>query len=349
MQLAHIINEYYDVFSARYGDRMLPGQITALNAIRSCRTSEAGQIHVACPECDHTQWHPLSCGNRNCPHCQNHETSRWIDRQQNKLLPVPYFMVTITLPCEFRAVAYQNQRKIYSLMFSCISGTLKDFGLNPRLLGAEIGMTMVLHTHSRRLDYHPHIHVVIPGGGVDRSRRQWKKKKGKYLFHQKALAKVFRARFLDALNKEALPVPKGVQPEWVVHCTRAGKGITALKYLSRYLYRGVIDERNIVASQDGQVTFRYIENETGEIRYRTLKGEKFLFLVLRHVLPQGFRRARDYGFLHSNAKKALFVVQLILHVRISAEPLRPRPVFKCPRCGLSMIIVGIRPAADCSG
>ncbi|MFN2359267.1 MAG: transposase, partial [Desulfotignum sp.] len=333
MRLSPIIEEYYDAFLIRYGDTALPEQIKALNAMLNCRTPDAGQIYTACPNCNHTQQHPLSCGNRNCPHCQNHETSQWIDRQQNKQLPVQYFMVTFTLPCQFRDVAYRNQQAVYSMMFSCVSSTLKDFGLNPRHLGAQIGMTMVLHTHSRRLDFHPHIHVVVPGGGVDPSRRQWKKKKGKYLFNQKALAKVFRARFLDELNKEHLPIPKDARPKWVVDCTRVGTGISALKYLSGYLYRGVISERNIIANQDGQVTFRYIDGKTKEVCSRTLKGEDFLHLILRHVLPRGFRRVRDYGFLHGNAKKLLFLVQMILQVRIMATVRRARPVFKCPHCG----------------
>ena len=281
--------------------------------------------------------------------CQNHESSRWIDRQQNNLLPVLYFMVTFTLPCELRTVTCYNQRTVYSLMFSCVSSTLKDFGLTPKHLGAEIGMTMVLHTHSRRLDFHPHIHVVVPGGGVDKRMRQWKKKKGKYLFNRKALAKVFRARFLDALNKASLPVPRGIRPEWVVDCTRVGQGISALKYLSRYLYRGVISEKNIVSNHNGWVTFKYIESETGETRYRTLKGEDFLRLILLHVLPKGFRRVRDYGFLHSNAGKLLFLVQLILHVQIKKMVPRPRPVFKCPCCKSPMQIVGFRPPDSVPG
>ncbi len=144
---------------------------------------------------------------------------------------------------------------------------------------------------------------LFPAGGIDLCKRQWKKKKGKYLFNQKALAKVFRARFLNGLNQEKLPIPKGVYPEWVVNGTRVGTGITALKYLSRYLYRGVISENNIIANRDGKVTFRYIDSKTKSIRYRTLKGEDFLRLILLHVLPRGFRRTRDYGFLHSNAKK----------------------------------------------
>ncbi|GAB6147274.1 hypothetical protein JCM12294_47200 [Desulfocicer niacini] len=230
-------------------------------------------------------------------------------------------------------------------MFECVASTLRDFGLNPKLLGAEIGMTMVLHTHNRRLDFHPHIHVVVPGGGMDKARRQWKKKKGKYLFNQKALAKLFRARFLDGLNKERMPIPRGVQPRWVVDCTNVGTGITALKYLSRYLYRGVISEKNIVSNCNGHVTFNYIESKTGNKRQRTLKREDFLHLILIYVLPRGFRRVRDYGFLHGNAKKMLFLVQLILHVQIKAASLRPRPAFKCPCCNTPMVVLGVRTAS----
>ena len=177
MQLSTIIDEYYDVFLSLHADTVLPGQIKALNAMRACRASDAGELFVSCPKCAHTQWRPLSCGHRSCPQCQNHETSNWIDRQQNKILPVHYFMVTFTIPCEFRHMVYQNQRRGYTLMFECVASTLRNFGLNPKFLGAEIGMTMVLHTHNRRLDFHPHIHVVVPGGGVDKARRQWKKKR----------------------------------------------------------------------------------------------------------------------------------------------------------------------------
>ena len=330
MELTSIINQYYDAFITRYGDTVLPGHLKAIQAIRSCRTPDSGELYVHCPSCGHGQWRPLSCGHRSCPQCQNHEVNQWIDRQQAKLLPVPYFMVTFTLPRELRSLAWNHQKTVYSILFSCAANTLKDFGLNPKNLGAEIGLTMVLHTNSRKLDYHPHVHAVVPGGGVDKKRRQWKKKKSKYLFNLKAMSKVFRARFLAALNEAKLSIPINVPGEWVVDCSQVGKGISALKYLSRYLYRGVISEKNIILNQNGQITFRYIESKTGNTRYRTLKGEDFLFLILQHVLPRGFRRVRDYGFLHSNAKKLLIVVQLILRVFLKVIKERPRPVFKCP-------------------
>ena len=337
MMLSSIINRYHDAYRSKY--RVLPGQAKAIRSILSCRTEGSGELYVKCPDCNSQELKPLSCGHRSCPKCQNHETSRWIDRQICKLLPVKYFLVTFTLPFELRSLAYGNQRDIYSIMFSCVSSTLKDFGLNPDNIGADIAMTMILHTHSRNLSYHPHLHVVVPGGGVDKMRKQWKSKKSKFLFNQTALSKVFRARFLSALSTSGLYMPKKVPGKWIVNCSYAGKGISALKYLSRYLYRGVISETNIISDSQGSVTFRYIESKTGEVKYRTLKGEDFIHLVLQHVLPKGFRRVRDYGFLHGNAKRLLHLVQLILHVHIK-EIKRSRPVFRCKLCKAPMYIIG---------
>jgi len=345
MEMASIINQYYDAFIAKYAKTLLPGHLKALNAIRRCRTPDSGELYVQCPDCNHAEWRPMSCGHRSCPKCQNHEVSQWIDRQQGKLLPVAYFMATFTLPYELRSLTWHHQKEVYSILFTCVSSTLKDFGLNPKNLGAEIGMTMVLHTHNRKLDFHSHIHVVVPGGGIDKHRRQWKKKKGKYLFNQDAMSKVFRARFLAALNEAGLSIPRNIPSEWVVDCKHVGKGLTALKYLSKYLYRGVISEKNIVSNQDGQVTFKYIESKTGNTQYRTLKGEDFLHLIMQHVLPEGFRRVRDYGFLHGNAKKLLSLVKLVFHAVIKGIKQRPRPVFKCPCCKSPMVILGFRRTA----
>ena len=349
MHFASLIHQYHDALQAKYGSRLLPGHLRAIQAIKQCRTPEAGELFVQCPNCGHATWRPRSCGNRSCPQCQNHEASLWLDRQLAKLLPVEYFMATFTLPYELRSLAWNKQSLIYDLMFACVSSTLKDFGLNPKNLGANIGMTAILHTHNRRLDYHPHIHVVVPGGGVDKDKKQWKKKKSKYLFNEFALAKVFRARFLEAMYEAGISAPNSLPHKWVVDCTHVGKGLSALKYLSRYLYRGVILENNIVASQDGNVTFKYVESRTGKSRYRTLKGEDFLWLVLQHVLPKGFRRVRDYGFLHGNAKKLLSLVQMILQVLIEACTPRPRPVFKCPMCQAPMRIMAFRQPAWASG
>lgn len=349
MHFNTLLCQFEMAFKRRYAPRLLPSMLKAIDCVLRCRTEAAGCIKLQCTNCDHSAVQPRSCGHRSCPQCQHHETARWLDRQVAKLLPVEYFLVTFTLPFELRSLAWRHQSIVYNILFDCAVSTLKDFGLNPNHLGAEVGMTGVLHTHSRRLDYHPHCHFVVPGGGLNRRRRQWKKLKGKFLFNEFALAKVFRARVIHALNQASLPIPSGVPKQWVVHCKHVGQGKPALKYLSRYLYRGVISEQAIVSVRDGVVTFRYQDGNTGKTCYRSLKGEDFCWLVLQHVLPKGFRRVRDYGFLHGNAKQQLKLIQLVLRVIVDLREPRARPCFKCPHCQSPMNIIGFIPPAWLSG
>lgn len=346
MKLKSILQEYKTPLLKKHGDKLLPSQWNALHAIERCRTPQSGELYIRCKDCEHAHWSPMSCGNRHCPGCQNHEVNVWLDRQKQKLLPVEYFMVTFTLPAQLRQLAWCNQKIIYQLFFSTAVSTLKDFGLNPDKLDGDTGLTAVLHTHNRRLDYHPHIHVVMPGGGLNQKRKQWRKLKGKYLFNEFALAKVFRARFLTALNAHKLKIPDSTPKQWVVNVQHVGKGLPALTYLSRYLYRGVISENNIIENKNGNITFSYTNSTTKKTEYRTLKGEDFLYLVLKHVLPRGFRRVRDYGFLHANAKKLLQLVQLILHIKLKPIKIRKRAEFICPICQSNMVIWVIRPAAS---
>jgi len=342
MTLQDLIKQYQPALLKRFGAVLNADQRQALHAMARCRTPDAGQCQVHCAHCEQALWRSMSCGHRSCPLCQHHEVSQWLRRQQSKLLPVAYFMATFTLPEQLRVLARCHPKSVYACLFACVRSTLKDFGLNPEHLGADMGMTAVLHTHSRRLDYHPHLHVVIPGGGVDMPRRQWKKLKGRYLFNAFALAKVFRARLLKALLDAGLALPERIPKKWVVNVRYVGKGLPALKYLSRYLYRGVISEKNIIAHHDGQVTFTYIDSATRKPASRTVDGEVFLYLLLLHVLPKGFRRVRDYGFLHANAKKRLLLIQLILQVPIQSDEPQPRAAFLCPHCHRAMVVVLIR-------
>jgi hypothetical protein len=340
MRLASLIERYEGALLYKYGACLLPEQRRAMAAIQLCRTTAAGEVLWHCAGCTHSLLSPRSCGHRSCPQCQNHEASQWLDRQRRKLLPVEYFMVTFTLPAELRPLAWRHQKAVYNLLMAVATGVLKDFGINSDLLGGEIGMTAVLHTHTRRLDYHPHCHIVVPGGAVDRVRRQWRKVKGKYLFNGFALAQVFRARMLVALRQEGFEIP--VTPnKWVVQCQSVGRGLPALEYLSRYLYRGVISEKQILRDQNGEVTFRYIESKSGKPKTRTLPGADFLWLVLQHILPKGFRRVRDYGFLHGNAKQLLQLVQITLKVVLDTLKPKERPVMRCPKCSAAMQFVQV--------
>ena len=345
MELASLIQHYQPAFEQRYAHALLPSHHNAINALLRCRTPAAGTLHLQCNACAEPITQPQSCGHRSCPQCHHHDTNRWLDRQRAKLLPVDYFMVTFTLPRELRPLAWHHQALVYNLLFDTATRTLKDFGHNPRFLGADIAMTAVLHTHSRRLDFHPHLHIIVPGGGIQRLRRQWIKVKANYLFNEQALSKVFRARFLTALNDAGLNIPGALPADWVVDVQRIGRGEPALQYLSVYLYRGVISEKNIVANQNGLVTFKYLEASTGIVRTRTLPGADFLWLVLQHVLPKGFRRVRDYGFLHGNAKTRLALVRYVLRLVVAVLTPRPRPQFTCPKCHTPMrILAFMKPA-----
>lgn len=188
-------------------------------------------------------------------------------------------------------------------------------------------MTGVLHTNSRQLDFHPHIHYIIPAGAFEADKRLWKRSKGKFLFPQRALTKIFRARLVELLRGQGLRLPDVfTRGDWVVHCRQAGSGAPALKYLSRYLYRGVISEKRIVSNKNGMVSFLWRDSKTKKWQLRTMPGAEFLWQVLQHTLPCGFRRVRDYGFLHGNSRRLLTLIQLLLHARPAQTELPARPV-----------------------
>lgn len=349
MDLTTVIERYQDRFRDAYATRLTPHLRNALDAVLGCRSAQYGEMVLNCSSCDWQQTCFHSCGHRSCHRCQNHDTTRWLQRQTHKLLPVEYFMVTFTLPHELRALAWQHQAQIYSILFQCAVSTLKDFGANDKKLGARMGMTAVLHTHSRRLDYHPHVHLVVPGGCLNPRRKQWKKLRGRYLFNEFALAKVFRARVLQSIPEAGLILPARLPERWVADCTHVGKGLPALQYLSRYLYRGVLSEQNLVADDGTHVTFRYQDNQSGATKTRRMTGEAFLWLLFQHVLPKGFRRVRDYGFLHGNARSALRIIQQALGVGLTLPQPPARPAFLCHRCHHPMTIIGFRPPAWRSG
>jgi hypothetical protein len=344
MNLASIVQTYRWGFEAKYADAITPVMQRAIDAVLACRTERYGQMTLCCPKCQTQAKRYHSCGHRSCPSCQHYDTGQWLERQAQKLLPVDYYMATFTLPRQLRNLAWHHQRTVYSLLFECAISTLKTFGLNDSALGGELGLTAVLHTHSRRLAFHPHVHIVIPGGCLLTNRRQWKKRRGKYLFNEINLAKVFRARMLEAIVQAGFSLPANLPEQWVAHCKHVGRGLSALQYLSRYLYRGVISERNIIDDDGTYVTFRYLDADTGTVKTRRCNGEDFLWLVFQHTLPKGFRRVRDYGFLHGNAGKIRQLIQLLLQVNLPQPEPKTRPAFVCPRCRTSMRIVAfIRP------
>ena len=361
--LADLIERFEPALVQRYGPRLLPSQRQALAAMKRCRTRFAPRMLAACTACGEQRSVPHSCGHRACPHCQHHDNQVWLQRQLHALVPATYFLVTFTLPSELRSLAFAHQRVVYALLMQCAWDTLATFSRNDAKLGATPGAVGVLHTHSRRLDFHPHVHMVMPAAALDTRRKLWRTKSrrtttgvkadktgksgkskagGGYLFNHKALAKVFRAKVLDAIERAGLALPAVLPDTWVVDCRCVGDGSKALLYLGRYLYRGVIQERDILRCDDnGNVTFRYRDAKSDKMAVRTLPGADFLWLVLQHVLPKGLRRARNFGFLHPNSAAAIRLLQ-VLHLRAASSAgaiaMPARPPWRCT-CGQPMQVV----------
>ena len=350
IRLATVIDTFEADFLAQYRNRLRPEHLQALAAMKRCRTQSSLKLQAHCSECPHQKLMPHSCGHRHCPHCQHHESQQWLERQVKKQVPAEYFLLTFTLPAEFRGLAFAHQRAVYEVLMRCCWETVRTFSRNDRQLAGMPGAIAVLHTHTRRLDYHPHVHLVMPAAAVDGERRQWRTKqrsqgKNGYLFSHKALAKVFRAKLLTGLKAAGLTLPGRYPAEWVVDCKSVGTGESALIYLGRYLYRGVIREKDIVACDNGQVCFRYRNAKTGRVEQRTVSGADFLWLVLQHVLPKGFRRARNFGFLHPNCKRLIALLQVLLKFdpgRSIACWVKERAPILCTCCGAAMVIVKTR-------
>ena len=345
MLLSSVIKHFEAAFYQRYAGQVLPSHYKALSSMKDCRSERSYLMELQCDDCLQKRYVPHSCGHRNCPHCQQHESQQWIDNQLKRQVKGSYALITFTLPEEFRPLVYAHQRDLYALFFACVWETLQSFCKKDKHLQGVPGVIAVLHTHTRRLDYHPHLHIIMPMAAINAAQGLWREKQGKYLFNHKALAKVFRAKMLAGITELGYSLPQSYPKKWVVDCRAAGEGKKAIIYLGRYLYRGVIQEKDILLIKDGKVTFRYENGQTKKTETRTVSGEEFLWLLVQHVLPKRFRRVRLYGFLHPNSK-LLKLVQLITRVFIAPQQSKPRPTLKCTCCGGDMRIIKTRLPAN---
>ncbi len=308
VEMADIFLEYGPSYRAKYGDKMLPSHKKAMYSIEQCRTSALGGHVYYCLDCGEKEYQYHSCRNRHCPKCQNNKAYEWLEKQQSILLPVPYFLVTFTLPDGLRDVARSNQKLVYDALFRMSAQAMQKLGADPRFVGGQMGMVGVLHTWGRNLSYHPHIHYLVPGGGVDKSSKTWLPASKTFLFPVKALSRIFRAKFRDALKDTDCfaDIPAEVwEKEWVVHSKSVGDGTLALKYLAPYVFRVAISNHRILNMDDGRVTFRYRATETGKLKTSSLPAEEFIRRFLQHVLPKGFVKVRYYGFLASGCRPRL--------------------------------------------
>ena len=214
IRLSSVIEQFEGDFLHQYADRLLPSQAKALAAMKACRNRYSPLMQAHCEPCGSDQYFPHSCGNRHCPHCQHHESQQWLENQCRRQVPTNYFMITFTVPASLRQLFFQRQRQCYGLMFESVWDTLQTFSQNDKKLQGTPGVVAVLHTHSRALNYHPHVHAVIPAAAINKDHRLWREKPGRYLFSRKALAKVFRAKLLAAIVENKLQWPDDCPKQW---------------------------------------------------------------------------------------------------------------------------------------
>ena len=349
VEVAEIFRQHGAQYRAKYGDRMLRSHLRVMQDIESCRTASLGGEVYLCSKCDLYRYSYHSCKNRHCPKCQNEQANEWLEEQRNLLLPVAHFMVTFTLPKELRVVARSNQKTVYNILFRASSQALQKLALDPRFVGGRIGMVGVLHTWTRDLQYHPHVHYIVAGGGLTDDGR-WVASREQFLVHVRPLGVIFRAKVRDELKKAGLfsQVDKGVwKKDWVVHSEAVGSGEAAFKYLAPYVFRVAISNNRILSLKDGKVIFQYKESATDQIKTSQVTAEEFIRRFLQHVLPPRFVKVRYYGLLSPSNRHQLQKVRDLLGPTVTERALAIREqdeqqdgdARRCLECGSELILV----------
>lgn len=350
------------------------GQLKVMSAIESCRSEALGGHALRCSACAQPQIAYNSCRNRHCPKCQSSAAQRWLEARQADLLPVDYYHVVFTLPAPISAIAYTNKELVYGLLFDLAAETLRTIAADPKHLGARIGVTLVLHTWGSALTHHPHVHGIVPGGGLALDAERWIRCKPGFFLPVRVLSRLFRRRFLEELSAAhgrgqlhffgehadlANPATFADwlaplrQCEWVVYAKRPFAGPAAvLAYLSRYTHRVAIANSRLLALDERGVTFRWKDyRAAGRTRHKTmsLSAAEFMRRFLLHVLPGGFHRIRHYGLLANTRRKCnLATARTLLHqpapaVAHSSEAStgtgHAQPTFRCRHCGAPMLIL----------
>jgi hypothetical protein len=377
LEVADIFRAHGPAWRDTQHDHLSLGQLKVMSAIEQCRTAALGGHVLCCPACDHQDIAYNSCRNRHCPKCQSSAAKRWLEARQIDLLPVEYYHVVFTLPAPISAIAYYNKTVIYSLLFEVAAETLRTIAADPKHLGAQIGATLVLHTWGSALTHHPHVHGIVPGGGLSLDGERWISCKPGFFLPVRVLSRLFRRRFLEELCKahvadqlqffgdythlsDAAAFADWLAPlkkcEWVVYAKRPFAGPEAvLAYLSRYTHRVAIANSRLISFDERGVTFRWKDYRAkGKTRHKsmTLTTNEFIRRFLLHVLPIGFHRIRHYGLLaNAGRRDHLAQVRKLLGVMpaqaeykdaIAEVPEKTsQPTFVCPDCGAAMIIVEI--------
>jgi hypothetical protein len=373
--VAEVVRSCLDEFLDKYGAKLTPEQRRALKDITACRTAALGGHVLGCLECGHQQIAYNSCGNRHCPTCQATAAARWLEAHAADLLPVPYFHLVFTLPDVLDPIALANPRVVYDLLLRTAAETVLEVAANPDRLGARTGVLAVLHTWGQALQFHPHVHCVVPGGGLSLDGTRWVGSRPDYFLPVQVLSRVFRGKFLAGLRAAhaagrlrfaGLPndqaavksrfeqlLSAAVRTDWVVYAKRPfGSAELVLKYLARYTHRVAISNKRLLEFKDGFVSFRYKDYAHGNRkRVMTLSAVEFVRRLLLHVLPRGFVRIRHYGILSNRQRRENLALcrQLLEGTTPEAKSIEPKklaerlapvtPTRSCPNCGATRMIV----------
>jgi Putative transposase/Transposase zinc-binding domain len=361
-ELAEVFRAGGPAYREKYASKMPPSHRTAMRDIEDCRSEAMGGQLFACDRCPELRYVYHSCRNRHCPKCHGDETRDWLEHQRSRLLAGSYFLLTFTLPAELRELARSHQRKLYSILMRSAAQALMKLAADPRFLGATPGILAVLHTWTRAMLYHPHVHFLVTAGGLAPDGQRWLEPRNPhFLVPCQALSLIFRAKVRDALVAAGFIklVPAAVwKKAWVVHCQHAGSGDKVLDYLARYVVRIAITDRRIESFDGSHVTFTYQDSKTRQTKRCTLPVEQFIQRFLQHVLPRGFTKVRYYGLFSSACKDKLEKARAMLPRPSPAPELNPeippagqadahddKPQFDlCPACrGGRMIPVAVLP------
>ena len=346
--VADALRQHAPAYLETFGNRVPLGHRKVLSYIMRCRTGQLGNFLYRCKSCDRKHWVGRSCGNRHCPNCQQHKTSQWLDKQSEKLLPVQHFVVTVTVPEQLRPLLRAHQKAGYEAIFQAGSQTIRTLLKKPKNLGSDqIGFFGALHTWGRDLKtYHPHVHFVVPGGGVSEDGRQWLQVPKDQLFHPRPAAMLYKKLFVQALREAGLysQLPYGVlKLKWVVNIKPVGNGQAVLKYLAPYVYRVAICDNRIESVDEQGVTYRV--QPTGQRRWKTCHatGQQFVRAFCQHILPSGFQKIRYYGFMSPNCKLQLANIRWLiwnwrswiywLGSQMSRPTAKKPPSPRCHHCG----------------
>jgi hypothetical protein len=370
--LGDVIRRFSPALFDQRGGKVSPAQHAVLSTLGRCHTAALGGHLYRCDSCGVERPAYNACGNRHCPSCLGHKSAAWLEDRAAELLPVPYFHVVFTVPTEIAALALGNKKIVYGILFRAASETLLEAAADPEHLGADIGFLAILHTWTQTLLHHPHVHCIVPGGGLSPDGARWVMSRDDFFVHYKVLSRWFRGKFLAYLAEAAragalrfagataqLATPAGFasflqeqrDKEWVVYIKPPfGSPEQVLKYLARYTHRVAISDRRILAVEDAGVTFRYRDNTRGQ-QVMTLDGVEFLRRFLLHVLPSGFVRIRYYGLLANRVReKNLTLCRELLAANVGlpaptaptapttpATPPAEDDRDRCPCCGVGRL------------